>query len=159
MRNTFIIAALVLTLLPAEVNAAGRRRAAPSPVLPDDIVITFVPTVDGIQQSEAALLDVGTVRHSGGRTRGTTVTKSIGIRLTHRSGASGIARLRAYVQQADSRSSVRVDGVTLTTVPQLIEANAIVGATERHRIEVTVPVSAPEGALAGTITWEAEDIQ
>lgn len=138
MRSILLIA---LLLLPAEIHAAGRRRVAP--VLPDDIVISF--------DSQAPLLDVGTVHHG-------TVTKTIGVRLTHRSGATGFARLRASVA-GDGRAAVRVDGLTLTSVPRLVEARAAVGGTGRHRIEIVVPASAPEGALATSIVWEAEDIQ
>lgn len=156
MRTSLLIA---LLLLPTAAHAAGRRRAAPSPVLPDALVIAFVPMIDGVQQTEAALLDVGALRHGGGRTASTTVTKTIGIRITHRSGSGGFARLRASLRQDDGRVSVRVDGVTLTRVPQLIDTRLTVGATERHRIEVSVPVSVPAGELAGTIEWEAEDIE
>ena len=157
MHNKLTIAALtMLLLLPPMANAAGRRRVAPSPSLLDDIVIMFVP-VDGIAQPEAALLDVGAVRHDGSRSRNTIVTRTIGVRLTRRSGNGGTARLRAWLLHDDRNTAVRVDGITLTTTAQLIDPHAPLGIATRHRIEIAVPVTAPEGAIASTIEWEAQN--
>ena len=39
-------------------------------------------------------------------------------------------------------------------MPRVIDAAAPIGATTAHRIEIEVPVDAPEGALISGIQWE-----
>jgi hypothetical protein len=46
--------------------------------------------------------------------------------------------------------------VLLSTIPQIIDANAIVGLAVRHTIEIEVPHSEPAGELLSSITWTAE---
>ena len=139
---------LALTLSAGSIALAAPRRRAVAPV-PDDVTITFV--------SRAGLLDLGSVAHTATNDKRdrTVRSKTIQIRVDRRSGNSGSASLRAYVLSPDARCSIRVDGQLLGAAPIVIDPQIPVGAVTSHRIDVEVPVTAPEGPLATTIEWEA----
>ncbi len=80
--------------------------------------------------------------------------RTFGIRIGRPSRESqGHATLRAFLEMADARCIVRLDGIVLTTQPRVIERFAPIGLTTKHRLEIEVPASAPEGALLTTIGW------
>jgi hypothetical protein len=149
-----VVTILLLTsLLSLEVNAAPRRRAASAPIDPDAITISFTP-MEGIRQMTWTTLDVGTLaRHE--RARGARVVRTVAIGIDRKNGvAGGTAELRAFVQSADPRHIVRVDGIVLSGAPTLIDAHAPIGASIPHRIEIEVPPAVPEGAVASNIEWQ-----
>jgi hypothetical protein len=115
--------------------------------------------------SGEGFLDVGRISADG--RHGTTSRRSakgawtftrcrVRVRVDSTSGAKGFVNLRAFVQTDDGRARVRVDGVVLSSVPQTVDAHAIVGMAVSHTIDIEVPISAPEGQLNTAITWVAD---
>jgi hypothetical protein len=147
----FALAALLLSLLLTHsLQAGGRRRAVAAPTSADALTITFVDV-------PAATLDAGTIawtRRTG--TKGAAVTRrTFGIRIGRPSReARGTATLRAFLEIADPRAIVKLDGIVLGTQPRVIDRFTPIGITTTHRLEIEVPASAPEGALAMSIGWD-----
>ncbi|HEY2323067.1 MAG TPA: hypothetical protein VGJ82_09395 [Thermoanaerobaculia bacterium] len=139
MRQANAIAMLLaLSLSAGSIALAAPRRRAVAPV-PDDLTITFV--------SRPGLLDLGSVVHKASET--------IQIRVDRRGAGRGSVALRAYLVSPDARCSIRIDGQLVGTTPTIIDPQMPIGAVTSHRIDVEVPATAPEGALATTIGWEA----
>lgn len=144
---------LCLSLLPFQLHAGGRRRAVSVSHPSGDLTIAFVDAPSGT-------LDAGTLAGTTPITRrsktSTAITKrTFGLRIGRPSReASGSATLRAFLETADPRCIVRLDGLVLSTQPRIIERFAPIGITTKHRIEIEVPASAPEGALVMTIGWD-----
>lgn len=80
----------------------------------------------------------------------------IGLRLEGDSGSFAHARVSVALSDAFADYTVRVDGVTLTAFPQLIDAAHPVGMRVVHDIEISVPRTAPPGPIANGIVWFAE---
>jgi hypothetical protein len=139
---------LALTLSAGSIALAAPRRRAVAPV-PDDVTITFV--------SRPGLLDLGSVAHTARNDRRdrTVRSETVQIRLDRRGASRGSASLRAYLVSPDPRCSIRIDGQLIGTAPTVIDPQIPIGAVTSHRIDVEVPVTAPEGPLATTIQWEA----
>jgi hypothetical protein len=128
----------MIFMLPA---FGGRRPAvAVSPAAQDDVKIVFV----GVTGSGSdAMVDAGAM---------SKVTKRVfGIRIE---GTAATATLRAFLESHDGRSVIRIDGIALTTVPALIDAQLPVGKVTTHTIEIEVPASVPEGTIASAVRWE-----
>lgn len=131
--------ALFSLLFSLHLPAGGRRRAVPVSPPAEDLAIAFVDAPGG-------MVDTGSI---AGKTR-----KTFGIRIGRPSReARGHASLSAFLEIGDPRCIVRLDGMVLGTQPQVIDRFAPIGITTTHRLEIEVPASAPEGALAATIGW------
>ena len=103
---------------------------------------------------EGGLVELGTISWSGAK-RATVTTRTVRLRIGEPPAeARGNVTLRAFLETADPRCTVRVDGVVLTTLPRVIRRNAPVGVPIAHRIEVEVPVTMPDGPLHASIGWE-----
>jgi hypothetical protein len=117
---------------------------------------------------DAAVLEVGQLsaargaartraaRDGHGHAQSIVDRRQIAVRLRSASGRARFARLQASLKVEDPRCRVRIDGIVLTQVPQLIDAAAPVGAAVAHTLEIEVPVSEPPGVLATEITWLAD---
>lgn len=142
---------LIILFFPAVLEAGGRRRAvAVSPTF-DELELTFVE--NGALPD--AIIDAGAVSWNGDGKKGASTRRQIGIRIGRPSGeARGTATLRAFLETAGTRCSVRIDGILLGPVPRIVQANAPIGITTKHRIEIEVPTDAPEGAFDAVIRWE-----
>jgi hypothetical protein len=137
-RRLAFLAALSL-LFSLQLSAGGRRRAVSVSPPSEELAIAFIDAPGG-------MVDTGTI---AGKTR-----KTFGIRIGRASRESqGHATLHAFLETADARCIVRLDGIVLTTQPRIIERFAPIGITTTHRLEIEVPASAPEGALLTTIGW------
>lgn len=150
LRRLAITAVLFTLLLCPNLPAGGRRRAVAAPTSAETLAITFVDV-------PAATLDAGTIAWSNWPgTKGAAMTRrTFGIRIGRPSReARGNATLRAFLEIADPRAIVKIDGIVLGTQPQVIDRFAPIGITRTHRLEIEVPASAPEGALAMSIGWE-----
>ena len=144
---------LTIAFLSLDATAAPRRRAAAAPIDPEAVSISFIPEM-GMAKANDALLDVGTFAR-GGRTRSARIVKNVGIRVDRRSGSlGGTASLRALLVGGDGNAVFRVDGITLTAAPRVIDSFAPIGTAVMHRIEIEVPPHTAEGAVAGEIVWE-----
>lgn len=139
-------------LLPFHLHAGGRRRAVSVSPPSDPLVIAFVDAPGGT-------IDTGTIARTINSRRGSSVGNAVtrrtfGIRIGPPSReASGRATLRAFLETADPRCIVRLDGIVLGTLPRIIERFAPIGIITMHRLEIEVPPSAAEGALVTTIGW------
>jgi len=136
----------------------GRRRVvSASPAIQDEVKIIFVNVTGG---GSDAMVDTGAMsqtRNKRGRgRRAVSVTRrSFGIRIDAANATEGAtATLRAYLETHDGRSTIRIDGITLGTVPSLIDAQSPLGVVTTHTIEIEVPASSPEGAFASAVRWE-----
>ena len=121
----------------------------------DELAITFSSVTAG--GSGEALLDAGKLTYEPRSRRTTSVTRhTFGILIGTASAKSrGTARLSALLQTDDPSCVIRIDGIALGTTPRMIDPHAPVGIVIAHRIEIEVPTSAPERALAFSIGWEA----
>jgi len=150
----------VILLLAADLQAGERRRAL-RPVVADEISVTFVSLAADASVAGSvsdAVLDVGRIAQQplhGRAAQRTTRQQTVGIRIDG-SGRSmqGTATLRAHLEDADPRYSIRIDGITLGSAPLLIDARVPIGAVVPHRIEIDVPVTAAEGLLTASIRWD-----
>jgi hypothetical protein len=149
MARLLIPAFLVAALVTAPAVAARRRAAV---VTPDALTITFVAAVGDT-------VDAGTIAHDfskrAAKAGTTTVTRTFALRVDRRDGSNaGLVSLRASLETEDPRCTLRVDGVEIHITPMTI-AIVPIGTATTHRLEITVPVSAEEGALLTSIRWEA----
>jgi hypothetical protein len=164
-------AALLLAALGGASARAASHRGANLPATRGELSISF-SSADGndLQQTGGgqARLELGAISAkrdrtpagpgpAHGRSRSASITRRrIAVRLESANGLPRFVRLRALLQAEDPRCRVRIDGITLTTLPQLIDAHAPVGPAVAHTIEVEVPASEPEGPVFSAITWLAE---
>jgi len=150
MARQFLSAFLAVALMAAPAVAA-RRRAVVVPE-PDALTITFGAAADA--------LDAGTIAHDFSRRSAkgiTTVTRTFAMRVDRRDGTNhGLVNLRASVDIEDPRCTLRVDGFVIHVAPTTI-AIVTTGTATTHRVEITVPVTAEEGALLASIRWEVSE--
>lgn len=132
-------------LLAASVEAGGRRPlVAVSFPLPE-LAITFP---DGP-------VDAGTLAWRGERRRSSIVRRAVAVRVGQPSkDPRGTATLRAFLEGADDRAAIRVNGIALTSVPQIVERQAPIGVVFTQRIEIEVSTEQQPGPLAADIRWE-----
>jgi hypothetical protein len=138
-RAAAVSALLVFCMATAShVEGRGRRR-----------VLAVSPPASGLSLSflGGELFDAGSVQ---GRTA-RTVTLRIGPSTRE---PNGTATVRAFVELADPRCTIRVDGIVLGTAPRVVRRHAPVGIPFTHRIEIEIPREAAEGPLQTSIGWE-----
>ena len=135
-------------------HPAVTRSAESAPAL----WVAFVPVPKGAPVHDVGggqgTLDLGPVSYLGGAQReGVTVIRRkqrfaistwFGLRAGGGSGAGGTAKLLAFVTQLNPQQKVYIDGVRLTTAPQVNQMGIRFGAVTQHRLEVEVPADAPE---------------
>jgi hypothetical protein len=139
----FLLASLLL--LGAAKSAAGMPATAGS------IAIAVVQLPDGATIAGAAstaIAELGTVSSNVRTTspgvrivrRATSyvVVTIIGLRATS-SGISGTVALQAYLNAPIPGVSVRLDGVDLSTFPQLFAAHVPLNIVSRHQLELEIP--------------------
>lgn len=138
---------LIAVLLSSpQVLAGGRRRAVASRPSPE-LTVNF--------PGSAGVVDAGTMSWQGSRPDVTVTTRSVAMRIGPATPeARGTATVRAFLETPDPHCSIRVNGVLLTGIPQIVRRQAPIGITNSYRIEIAVPTSAPEGPLQTSIGWE-----
>jgi hypothetical protein len=138
--------AALIALVP--VCAGGRQRVLAVSAPREALAITFI-------DAGASVVDAGTFVWRGGSKRSVVTTRRVSMRIGEPSAESrGTATVRAYLETADPYATIRIDGVTLTNAPRIIQSNAPIGIAFAHRLEIEVPVTAPEGPLQASIAWE-----
>ena len=156
---------LLLAVLPLwgqgspESGKPGPRPAVTRSAEPDPALwVAFVPVPKGAPIHDVGggqgTLDLGPVSYLGGARRdGVTVVRHkqrfvistwFGLKAGGGSAASGTAKLLAFVSQLSPLQKVSLDGIRLTQVPQIVQVGVRYGAVTQHRLEVEVPVDAPE---------------
>jgi hypothetical protein len=140
----FLIAVLLSS---PHLLAGGRRRAVAASPPSSDLSVTFL--------GSAGVLDAGTMSWRGGRKDATVTTRNVTMRIGPATAeARGTATVRAFLEMPDPLSSIRVNGVLLTGVPQIVQRQAPIGVTGTYRIEIAISTSAPDGPLQTSIGWE-----
>ena len=137
----------VILLHPDHAHGGGRRRVLAVSPPSSTPQLTLV--------GAAGAVDAGTIAWRGGRTRSATAARTVTLRIGEPlPGLRGTATVRAFVETFDPHCMIRIDGVPLTTAPRIIRRHAPVGVAFTHRIEIEVPVTAPDGPLQASIAWD-----
>jgi len=122
------------------------------------ISVSFSSAPDGAAlaggNSGQRSLNLGAVSHAGGAHTANVqvqslsghfvVTTKFGLSIQDGSQHFTTATVLAALAIPDSAYTFRVDGITLETVPQLLQAQARIGPTFVHRLEIDVPTSLTE---------------
>jgi len=120
--------------------------------------LTFVPFPKGAPVRSIAgqgTLDLGRVSYlTGSSEEGVQVTRrkqtfTVSTRFGLQVGApnlQGTAKLVGLLSQAHPAIRVAVDGVELSTAPQIIQMAVRFGVVTEHRLEIEIPVSMPDAA-------------
>jgi len=98
-------------------------------------------------------LDLGPVSYMAGTAReGITVTRrprsflistSFGLRVGNEP-SGGTAQLLGLVTHLNAGTRIAVDGISLSLTPQVLQVAIPFGEVSRHRLDVEIPVDAPE---------------
>jgi hypothetical protein len=156
---------LALTLFCC-LPAAGAPHAIPAhrhSLLPGAASVTVVQLPGGASlqsMAGAAVAELGTVSSNARnvapgiaivrRAKSYLVRTAIGLQTS----GSGTASLEAFLDSMPAGIVVRVDGVQLTTSPQVFAANVPAGVVTHHRIELEIPNSLSPGMVPSEIPLE-----
>jgi hypothetical protein len=158
MNYSMKIIALALCLAVSLPLHAARRRAAAPAASALSIEFVDVPAAGTrlLAVGSDAWVDLKTVSEQPGSIgKSVRVRRPFGIRIIRTGGVSwGTAIITARLDSSDGRSSVRVDGKPLSSMPVVIETRVAVGATTIHTLEIEVSDSVAAGPLAASISWE-----
>jgi len=122
------------------------------------ISVSFVSAPDGAAltggTSGQRSLNLGTVSHAGGAQNASVqvqklpgrfvVATRFGMSIQPGSQTATTAAVLAALSAPDPAYTFRLDGITLQTVPQLLQGQARTGTTVMHRLEIEVPTSLTE---------------
>ncbi|MDB5796604.1 MAG: hypothetical protein JWP36_506 [Paucimonas sp.] len=148
--------ALALALAPATQAAPLARAAGQAGAL----AITFLPVDLGTRSMAGgdAVVDLGPLSASqaGRRNQPILVRRRVAIRIDGGSGAAASARLSVALANDMPGSTVRVDGLALSTIPRVISPVHRIGSVVVHEVEMTIPASVPAGAFHHDLQWIAE---
>jgi hypothetical protein len=122
------------------------------------ISVNFISAPDGAALTGGASgqrsLNLGTVSHAGGAQSANVqvqklpgrfvVSTRFGLSIQSGSQHASSATVLAALAVPDPAFTFRLDGITLATVPQLVQGQARIGPTITHRLEIEVPTSLTE---------------
>ena len=122
------------------------------------ISVNFISAPDGAALTGGASgqrsLNLGTVSHAGGAQSSNVhvqklpgrfvVSTRFGLSIQSGSQHASSATVLAALAVPDPAYTFRLDGITLATVPQLVQGQARIGPTITHRLEIEVPTSLTE---------------
>jgi hypothetical protein len=160
MKRFGALAITLLVLLASTRPARAEKRRATAPPADDSVTIAFIDADSNDASMTAAgseaWLDLKTVTHDGAAgERMTKIRRRIGIRLMRANGlASGTATISVRLESWDGRATYRIDGKQLSSEPMMIDTHLAVGPVTVHTLEIDIPISAAEGALAASMRWE-----
>ena len=120
--------------------------------------MNFISAPDGAALTGGASgqrgLNLGTVSHAGGAQSANVkvqklpgrfvVSTRFGLSIQSGSQHASSATVLAALAVPDPAYTFRLDGITLETVPQLVQGQARIGPTIMHRLEIEVPTSLTE---------------
>ena len=122
------------------------------------ISVNFISAPDGAAltggTSGQRSLNLGTVSHGGGAQSANVqvqklpgrfvVSTRFGLSIQSASQHATSATVLAALAVPDTAYTFRLDGITLATVPQLVQGQARIGPTITHRLEIEVSTSLTE---------------
>jgi len=146
-----------LPVLACAAFTGGAGAAPPSVLAPEPIRFVFQVIEGGGTGSMAgdAFLDIGSVSAGPGRTRGKAivVTRRIAVRLD---GMAPTARVSVALLAETPGCTVRLNGLTLSSVPRLVDPMHRIGSAVVHQLEMSIPAGVPAGPLLSNLQWLAE---
>jgi hypothetical protein len=158
MKDSLKIAAVALCIALSLPLYAARRRAVAPTVGALSIEFVDVPASDAsvIAAGSNAWLDLNRVsQQAGSMGKSLRVRRQFGIRILRAGGVSwGTVAVTARLESPDGRSSLRIDGQALGSMPVVVNARAAIGAVTIHTLEIEVPDSVAAGPLKSSISWE-----
>ena len=83
------------------------------------------------------------------------IRRRVAVRID---GPGPFARLSVALGVEAPGCIVRLNGVALSTIPRVIEANHRVGGAVVHQLEISVPRGVPPGAFMTSLQWQAEPV-
>ena len=157
--TTFLKIIALALCVPASFPLYAQRRRAMTPpagVLSIEFVDMPAQGVPLIVAGSDAWIDVRTLSHQGEAVgKPVRVHRLFGIRIVRTGGVSwGTATITARLASLDGRSTIRVDGQSLTAAPIVIGSHFAIGAVTVHELDLEVATSVLEGPLAASIAWE-----
>ena len=148
----------LLLVLGLAAGPAALAAASPAPE-PGSLRIRFEP-LDAATHATAsgdAFVDLGTMSaRDGGEGAGIVVRRRVAVRVEAGPGGPSSARLTVALGTETPGCTVRVDGVTLTSLPRVLDPVHRVGTAAVHEIEVIIPASGPPGSFVSDLRWRAE---
>jgi hypothetical protein len=139
------------------VFTGGGAAASPSALAPGPVRFAFQVMEDGGAGPAAgdAFMDIGRVSAvaSQARSKAIVVTRRIAVRLE---GLAPAARVSVALLAEMPGCTVRLDGVTLSPTPRVVDSAQRIGSTVVHRLEISIPASVPAGPLLSSLQWLAE---
>jgi hypothetical protein len=122
------------------------------------ISVNFISAPDGVALTGGASgqrsLNLGTVSHAAGAQGANVqvqklpgrfvVSTRFGLSIQSGSQHASSATVLAALAAPDPSFTFRLDGITLATVPQMVQGQARIGPTITHRLEIEVPTSLTE---------------
>jgi hypothetical protein len=95
-------------------------------------------------------------KRGAGYRNGIVVRQRVAVRLDGPPGTPASARLSVALTEETPGCTVRLDGITLSALPRLIDPVHRVGTAVGHEIEVTIPDKVPPGTFLSNLQWLAE---
>lgn len=140
--------------------AASPCTAGPAAALREGaggIALHFVP-VDSATRTTAsheASIDMGRVSALSGAHPACCVVirQRVGLRLE---GPYARARVSVSLATEAPGATVRVNGRTVSAVPQVIDPAHRLNVTVVHEIEMTIPAHVPPGPFLSNLVWQAD---
>ena len=111
--------------------------------------LTIVNPSDGGRTAGGGVLDLGSVSYGSAARRSNVAVRSsagqmvvstrVGLSLVDPAGHIGTATLLACLALPETLYVLRMDGVQLTTTPQIVQSRVPVGKISSHQLEIEVP--------------------
>jgi len=122
------------------------------------ISVTLTRAPDGAPMTAASsgqqIMDLGAVSYGAGsrvsnvevnkRTDRFVVATRFGLVIQDSTGRSSSAAVLAYLAYPENVYTFWIDGVKLATTPQMVQAQARLGVTQSHRLQIEVPATLSE---------------
>jgi hypothetical protein len=143
-------------LLACALCATAAAAATPSALAPEPIRFAFqVLEGGGTGGPGDAFVDLGrlSARAVRGRSPAIIVTRRVALRLE---GMASTARVSVALLAETPGSTIRLDGIVLSTMPRLVDPVHRVGSTVLHQLEITVPAGVPAGPFLSNLQWIAD---
>lgn len=116
--------------------------------------LTIVNPSDGGRTAGGGVMDLGSVSYGSATRRSNVevrssagrmvVSTNVGLSLVDPAGHIGTATVLACLAVPETSYVLRLDGVLLTTTPQIVQSRVPVGKISSHRVEIEVSSSVTE---------------
>lgn len=161
--TSLVLLLLVVPALWSQGKPEAGKPGAATVIRPKEsdptIWVTFVPVPRGVPVLDVGggrgTLDLGSISYLTGATReGVNVSRraqsyvistAFGLRVGG-AGSTGTAKLLGFLVQPLVVHKIWIDGVRLSLTPQILQMTLKYGMVSEHRLEIEVPVDAPETA-------------